>query len=219
MGLIRSPERGTKMKTARMGFLGVIAVSLIIVGIVAIIPDKKQSGDTELSSLIAQEERLNDQCRDGPGANAAEMGTTLKICDQRDKIVSKITALGWCWGKSGQIEADKKWEPCVAASQTAVNDTVKFDPNEARRKEILEEIYADTRSCMFSMARRQLMMGNKSRSDILSKMIGYCGNRFVGMTIAYRNTKWFAGRSPVSAEDAKAFFTVEANRQLELASQ
>jgi hypothetical protein len=204
--------------------------AILVVGVViaAILPTHKQASDEDVKSLIAQEEKLDEQCRDGPASNAAEMEATQKICNQRDPIVSKIMALGWCWGHGEQIDADRKWEPCQSAPQqttmetppqSADNDTVQFDPNAARRREILEEIQADTRSCMYRMARTQLMIGNKSRSDILSKMIGVCGNEYVGKMIAFRSTKWGAGQNLVSVEEAKNFLTVESNRQLELASQ
>lgn len=70
---------------------------------------------------------------------------------------------------------------------------------------------------MYDMARTQLMLGNKSRSDIKKKMIGLCGNKFAGMVIAYRSTTWGAGAILVTPDAAKKFLMVESERQLELA--
>ena len=57
---------------------------------------------------MAQEEALNDKCRDGSGGDEA----TLEACNERDVILGKIQARNWCWGHEGQIGADRTWEPC-----------------------------------------------------------------------------------------------------------
>lgn len=64
--------------------------------------------------LMKQQEQLNEQCRGGSGDNPA----TMKACDQRDKVLTKIEAEGWCWGHDEQTGADKTWEPCPQTSNT-----------------------------------------------------------------------------------------------------
>jgi hypothetical protein len=71
----------------------------------AVIPEAPSN---EVKSLIAEEEKLNDKCRGGPGDDKE----TLKACDERDSVFGEIKARGWCWGHDGQIEADKVWERC-----------------------------------------------------------------------------------------------------------
>lgn len=61
--------------------------------------------------LMKQWESLNDQCRGGSGDNPA----TMQACDQRDKVLGKIEAKGWCWGHEGQTGADETWESCPTA--------------------------------------------------------------------------------------------------------
>ena len=58
-----------------------------------------------MTSLIADEARLNNECRDGSGDNPK----TMKACEERDVLFQKIKAKGLCWGHEGQIEADKAW--------------------------------------------------------------------------------------------------------------
>jgi hypothetical protein len=62
----------------------------------------------DVAILIAQEDALNDKCRDGLGDEKA----TLKACDERDMLYEKIKAKNWCWGHDGQVETDKAWERC-----------------------------------------------------------------------------------------------------------
>ena len=63
----------------------------------------------DVASLLARERKLNDRCRGGSGDDPA----TMKACDERDVLVKKLQARGWCWGREDQIEADKKWEQCA----------------------------------------------------------------------------------------------------------
>ncbi len=62
----------------------------------------------DVSNLIQKEEELNDLCRDGSGDDPK----TQTFCDERDKRVSLLKAMGWCYGLPDQIEADKKWQKC-----------------------------------------------------------------------------------------------------------
>jgi hypothetical protein len=69
-----------------------------------------QQPDGEVGSLIAEEETLNRECRDGSGDNPE----TLKFCDKRDAVFTKLNELGWCFGREDQSEADKQWGKCHA---------------------------------------------------------------------------------------------------------
>jgi hypothetical protein len=61
---------------------------------------------------IATEETLNDKCRGGSGDDPQ----TWQACRERDALVKKLETEGWCWGHSGQIEADRQWELCQKAT-------------------------------------------------------------------------------------------------------
>lgn len=62
----------------------------------------------DVAQLMAQEEELNNKCRDGSGDGDA----TQKACTARDALFMTINSKDWCWGHDGQVEADKKWERC-----------------------------------------------------------------------------------------------------------
>lgn len=67
----------------------------------------------EVATLIAEEGKLNEECRGGSGDDKA----TTKACADRDAIFGEIKARGWCWGHEGQIEADRTWEHCSGSNE------------------------------------------------------------------------------------------------------
>jgi hypothetical protein len=74
-------------------------------------PASAQSAPVQIQQKIAEEEALNDQCRDG----GPDDSNTTAVCDRRDSLVSQLKVSGWCWGHEPQIEAERQWEPCRAA--------------------------------------------------------------------------------------------------------
>jgi hypothetical protein len=69
--------------------------------------DSPQSNDaqTALKQLYVEE----DSCRGGSGDNKA----TWAACDRRDRLVGKLTKLGWCLGPEDAASYEKSWQPCV----------------------------------------------------------------------------------------------------------
>ena len=212
------------MKIEPTGCFWVLVAAIVIGAISSFFPSDESRRDAEEKSLIAQEEKLNDKCRD-TWKTATE---GKQACDSRDEISLKLRTLGWCYGHDGQIEADRKWEECqTAPQQTAAetppkkadDDAVQFDPDAARGKEMLEEVYNTARSCMYDIAKVQLMTGNKSRSDILTKMLNVCGNQYLAGIVAFHSTKWGAKQGDATPEQIDLFLRTLANRELDLASQ
>jgi hypothetical protein len=74
------------------------------------------SSATNVGETIKKETRLNDRCRDGPGDDAA----TQRACDQRDALIGELKNAGWCWGHSGQIEAEKEWQRCEISTDRLI---------------------------------------------------------------------------------------------------
>lgn len=69
----------------------------------------------EIQSLLATEEKQNDQCRDGSGDSAA----TQQACDAREVTDKRLNALGYCYGEPGQYEYQKTWHACAASRMPA----------------------------------------------------------------------------------------------------
>lgn len=69
---------------------------------------KKTTPPPDVALLIKQEEQLNNQCRDGSG----DLPATMEACNQRETLLPKIAAKGWCWGKDGQFGYEKNWSKC-----------------------------------------------------------------------------------------------------------
>ena len=76
------------------------------------------TGSEDVASLIAEEEKLNGECR---GSSGDDHATSKKVCDERDVIFGRIRAKNWCWGHDGQAEADRDWEPCPDSSAKTEN--------------------------------------------------------------------------------------------------
>lgn len=64
----------------------------------------------EVQSLIEKSETLDDKCRGGSGNNPS----TMKACDQRDKVIASIEKKGWCFGSLNRDDAgyNYRWIPC-----------------------------------------------------------------------------------------------------------
>ena len=70
------------------------------------------SGITDPKILQAFWADTNGRCRGGSGDERA----TWKACDERTAYSERLDALGWCYGKVGQIGADMRWHRCTADS-------------------------------------------------------------------------------------------------------
>lgn len=64
----------------------------------------------DVQQLIEKSETLNDKCRGGSGNNPS----TMKACDQRNKLLEIIKKKGWCYGSFNQDDAgyNYRWIPC-----------------------------------------------------------------------------------------------------------
>ena len=62
--------------------------------------------------LLAIEGDLNGMCRGWPGVDPH----TEDVCAVRDKVDKLLGKIGYCFGKEGQIEADKRWHKCTKGS-------------------------------------------------------------------------------------------------------
>jgi hypothetical protein len=63
----------------------------------------------DVSNLITRTEMLNDKCRGGSGDDPR----TQQACTDRDKLASELKQGGWCYGRPGQAEYQRKWQPCA----------------------------------------------------------------------------------------------------------
>ena len=68
--------------------------------------DDNSGGDVE--ALITEWQALNDTCRGGSGDDP----DTMKACDSRDDVTTKLNDAGWCYGHDGQAEYQREWEAC-----------------------------------------------------------------------------------------------------------
>lgn len=59
--------------------------------------------------LIEQEDRLTEVCSDGDDTDG-RLGA--QACALRDAYFGAIERMGWCFGETYQVEADKIWHPC-----------------------------------------------------------------------------------------------------------
>lgn len=75
---------------------------------------------------IAQADELNSKCRGG-GDNPK----TWQACEQRDAVVDKLYAMGWCYGRDDQIMADRSWQRC---GEPAKKPRVSNQPKKAPAK-------------------------------------------------------------------------------------
>lgn len=78
--------------------------------------------------LIKKAEVENTKCRGGPGDDP----NTPVACYEREKTMSKIQKLGWCWGPRESYGYQKKWILCSSDRNPSVADSVKtsrLDPS------------------------------------------------------------------------------------------
>ncbi len=63
-------------------------------------------GDAQ--SLLQRFEQLNGRCRGGSGNDPA----TWAACDERERLGPRLNALGWCFGREGEMGAEMQWHRC-----------------------------------------------------------------------------------------------------------
>jgi len=81
--------------------------------------DRAKTEQVPIETLLAEVDKLNDQCRGGSG----DSPKTTEACDKRDAKFNEVAARGWCWGPKDAIGADQHWMRCAddksSASQQA----------------------------------------------------------------------------------------------------
>ena len=78
--------------------------------------------------LIRKAESENTKCRGGPGDDPY----TPVACYERERTMSKINKLGWCWGPRDAYGYQKKWIICSSDkshSATGPIKTSRLDPS------------------------------------------------------------------------------------------
>lgn len=78
--------------------------------------------------LISKAEAENTKCRGGPGNDPY----TPVSCYDRQRTMSQIQKLGWCWGPRDAYGYQKKWIICSSDRSASVDDSVKssrLDPS------------------------------------------------------------------------------------------
>lgn len=90
--------------------LGISAIVFASVSISAYaVPASELRMPSNARTLAARIDKLDDQCRGGSG----DVPSTQRACDQREKLLPKLTKLGWCWGHANDIDADRDWVRCA----------------------------------------------------------------------------------------------------------
>ncbi|QET01120.1 hypothetical protein FOB72_03070 [Cupriavidus pauculus] len=71
------------------------------------------------AQLFEQAERLNDRCRGGSGDDPA----TMRACDQRDAVITRLKKAGWCYGKESDYGYQRVWQRCHAGVAAPAKST------------------------------------------------------------------------------------------------
>lgn len=77
--------------------------------------DKGASGPVR---IISQWYDQNSACRGGAGNDEK----TLAACQSREAISAKLEAVGWCYGREGEVGYQMDWHRCGSARQEQVSD-------------------------------------------------------------------------------------------------
>jgi len=132
-----------------------------------------------VSDLIKQKDILNSRCRDGRADTEAAFAATQRICDQREKLITKLKSQGWCYGTEEQAQYEKQWQPCeqkiISKPQPVASDEIQFNQNAANNKIMLSNMGSGTAACSADLMRGLLRQGIRSRSQLLRSASGICG--------------------------------------------
>ena len=66
----------------------------------------------EIGGLIERWFSENEQCRGGSGDDPR----TTEACARRDRLTRALNVLDFCYGKKGQISAERVWHSCETTS-------------------------------------------------------------------------------------------------------
>lgn len=80
----------------------------------------------EVEKLIGQYAVKNNECKN----QAEESSKTKNSCDERNNLFKLIESKGWCYGKEGEAEFEKKWHQCkkeVTQDLTEQKNITKID--------------------------------------------------------------------------------------------
>lgn len=72
------------------------------------VPTDSSDAPPKINALLAAEEHSNSRCQGGSGDDPK----TLDSCRERDHIFTQLKANGWCYGKDGEYEYQKRWRKC-----------------------------------------------------------------------------------------------------------
>jgi hypothetical protein len=73
--------------------------------------DSAKPSDDQGKTLIARARDLDNRCRGAEGASASS-----KVCEDRKAAFKALNAIGWCYGKVGQVGYQNEWHRCEADS-------------------------------------------------------------------------------------------------------
>jgi len=178
---------GPKVKIGSTGTL-IFAGTILLSGMLIFLLTRPQESQVAVQDLIKQEEFLNDKCRDGRADTEAAFAATQRTCDQRNRLVANLKALGWCYGTDQQFEYEKKWQLCEQRAtpkpQEETADKIEFNQIDADNNVIVSKMEASTAACAGDVVRGLLRQGIRSRSELLHSVAGICGlglRRFLSM--------------------------------------
>lgn len=197
--------------------VGVVAAALLAAGLIgaALWLQSPHSAGPPVQNLMAEWTKLNASCRGGSGDDAY----THQACAEREMVDRQLAAQGWCYGEGKTLQHEMGWRQCSQSTTAAplqprektTSDIVEFSRDRALRRERLELIASDTRSCMHRMARTQLTIGNRDRSDLIIKMVGICGRAYELKRLAFGYVQ--------PKQEMDGYLWQVANRALDVAVQ
>ncbi|MGU3538040.1 hypothetical protein [Methylobacterium sp. A54F] len=82
----------------------VLAGAIIALSVVAPPPARAEA----VPRLLREWTALNGLCRGGSGDDPR----TQAACTARDALDSRLAAAGWCYGRPGELGAQRAWRPC-----------------------------------------------------------------------------------------------------------
>ena len=86
--------------------------------------EKASSAPVSIESLLAEVDRLSDQCRGGSG----DSQKTMDACDLREAKLKDVADRGWCWGPKNEVGAKQHWMRCADDKPSAVAVSVAASP-------------------------------------------------------------------------------------------
>jgi hypothetical protein len=69
------------------------------------------AAEPTVKQLLAAEAQASRVCQGSTDPDSA-----TGECSRRDRLVGRLSQAGWCFGRVGQIQAQKEWHPCGPGS-------------------------------------------------------------------------------------------------------